>query len=698
LKTDNTNILELPVREAISYVFDDFRLDVKRQELQKSGHVVPLTHKAYRVLLILVQNSEQTVEKEYIYKELWGDSFVEDANLTQHIYILRKTLGQTSIGESYIETVSRTGYRFTVPVRAVYPPQIAEAFFKPKTGAELAPERQPEARHEPHLRLADLPAVNDEERDDFAAEVEQVEKESAIAMPSAKRRTIILVAAIVAAVLLIGLAVYFRTRTTAVSPQPIRSVAVLPFKPIGDESKNEKLGLGMADAIITNLSKLRQIPVRPTSSVVRYIDTPEPNSVAAGSELGVDTVLEGTVQLADERVRVSVQLIDVNGGKPIWAQNFDEPYTNVFAVQDSISQKVVRYVAANLSQRQPDAARSGTTSNVEAMTAYQVGVYLHSTRTKDNLFKAESYFLEAIKHDPQFAKAYAMLADTYNMQRYYGYADPRETRAKGLDAASRALELDNSTPEAYIAMANLQFGGKEGVAGAKRMLEKAIELSPFNSTAHLRYAWVVLASGDEKGAVEQMRLAQEYDPVSPISNGAYCNMLSFERRFKEAITYCEKALELNAGSENGTMMLADMYLFDGRTNEAISLVQKRLAQVTGDDNIMAQATLAFYFIRAGRRAEAEPIIAKLEAEAHRMPGLYNDLTVIFYELGEREKGLRYFKRAYEERVLPVQMVRYYPVWEKVIADAQVRAILDEPQTPQSNSNSSSNGNRSSATS
>ena len=116
----------------------------------------------------------------------------------------------------------------------------------------------------------------------------------------------------------------------------------------------------MADAIITNLSKLRQIPVRPTSSVVRYTDTPEPNSVTAGTELGVDTVLEGTVQLADRRVWVSVQLIDVDGGKAIWAQNFDEPYTNVFAVQDSISQKVVRYVAASLNQQQSDSARGGS--------------------------------------------------------------------------------------------------------------------------------------------------------------------------------------------------------------------------------------------------------------------------------------------------------------------------------------------------
>jgi TolB-like protein/DNA-binding winged helix-turn-helix (wHTH) protein len=686
LITDRTNIQSLAVREAISYVFDDFRLDVKRQELQKNGNPVALTHKAYRVLLILVQNSEQTVEKEYIYNELWGDSFVEDANLTQHIYVLRKTLGSSGSGESYIETVARTGYRFTVPVRAVYPPQITEAFFKPKSGVEPALEREPVIRPEPHLRLAELPSVghSDSETREISEQEQRTEPETPF--PKFSKKTVLILAAFALAALVVAIALYFRYRTSSVEPQPIKSIAVLPFKPIGDESRNEKLGLGMADAIITNLSKLRQVPVRPTSSVVRYTDTPQPNSVAAGTELGVDTVLEGTVQLANERVRVSVQLIDVNGGKTVWAENFDEPFTDIFSVQDSISQKVVRSVAANLSPQQRDAARGGSTNNVEAMTAFQMGVYLHSTRTKENLFKAESYFLEAIKNDPQFAKAYAMLADTYNMQRYYGYADPRDTRAKGLDAASRALELDNSTPEAYIAMANLQFGGKEGVVGAKRMLEKAIELSPYNSTAHLRYAWVLLAADDSKGALEEMRLAQEYDPLSPISNGAYCNMLSFERRFKEAITFCEKAVELNPGTDSGMVMLADMYIFDGRPNDAIATIQKRLVQVSGDDNLMTQGSLAFYYARAGRRSDAEPIIAKLEAAAPRLPSVYNDLAVIYYELGNREKGLKYFKKAYEERVVPVQMVRHYPAWEKVIADKEVLSILDEPPPDMRNSN------------
>ena len=662
------------MREAISYVFDDFRLDIKRQELQKSGHPVPLTHKAYRVLLILVQNSEQTVEKEYIYKELWGDSFVEDANLTQHIYILRKTLGQNANGESYIETVSRTGYRFTVPVRAVFPPQVAEAVFKPKSGVEPALEPLTRPRPEPHLKLAEVGRT--EEREPAKESLEGSQPLIEGRSPSSNKRFVVIALLAALAIVVTAIFLYFRPTSTPVVNTPIRSVAVLPFNPIGDESRNERLGLGMADAIITNLTKMRQIPVRPTSSVIRYIDQPDRNSRAAGSELGVDTVLEGTVQLANERVRVSVQLIDVSDGKPIWADNFDEPFRDVFEVQDSISQKVVRSIAANLTQ--PDKpSGGGTTTNLEAMRAYQLGVYLHSTRTKENLFKAEEYFKEAVAKDPQFAKAYAMLADTYNMQRYYRFADPRDTRAKGLDAASRALEIDSTTPEAYIAMANLQVGGKEGMAGSRRMLEKAIELSPYNATARLRYAWV-LEPDDRKAALEQMRLAQEYDPVSPITNGAYCNMLIFERRFKEAIHFCEKAVDLNPTSNNSHGMLADAYMFDGRLDDAIAKANERIARTDGEERLVAEGSLALYLLKAGRRGEADAILVRLKREADKAPELLNDLTVLMFEIGDREAGRKYFRRAYDQRILHLVMIDHYPVWEKVKADPEVQKILAEP--------------------
>ena len=195
----------------------------------------------------------------------------------------------------------------------------------------------------------------------------------------------------------------------------------------------------MADTIITRLSKIKQIPVRPTSAVARYTDTPPLSSVTAGNELGVDTVLEGTVQRENNRVRVSVQLINVADGSSVWADNFDENFSDIFTVQDSISTEGRSGVLEiNLTHDERELLADRATSNPEAYEAYQFGVYFGNTRSKEGSEKAVSYFQQAIALDPKYAQAYALLADTYNMLGYYRYADSMEMADKSRVAAEKA--------------------------------------------------------------------------------------------------------------------------------------------------------------------------------------------------------------------------------------------------------------------
>jgi TolB-like protein/DNA-binding winged helix-turn-helix (wHTH) protein len=676
LIADKANILDTPVREAISYVFDDFCLDVKRQELLKNGQPVPLTHKAYQVLLILVQNSEQTVEKEYIYEQLWGDSFVEDANLTQHIYILRKTLGRMHSGDSYIETVARAGYRFSADVRPIYPTVVADGHFPSNHSAEPAIKREPSSFPERHLRLAEPPITESSDEDIK----EQLTEPPGVSAHTQKRNRAILAAALAAlSIAIIVLAVYFRPQPPLGTGGKPRSLAVLPFKAIGGDGTNDKLGLGMADSIITRLSKLQQIPVRPTSSVVRYIDSPASNSMVAGQEMGVETVLEGTVQHEGNRVRVTVQLIDVYTGRSLWAENFDESFTNIFSVQDSISHKVVRALAVNLTQQQEQLLSQDATNSVEALQAYQMGVYLHSTRTKQNMLRAIEYFEEAIRHDPNYAKAYATEADVYNMLRYYRYADADETRAKALTLANKALELNKEIPEPYIALANLQPAGDDGLAEARRLLEKAIELSPYNSTARLRYAWVI-AGDDLDRASEQMRLAQEYDPLSGLSNGAYCNILIFQKQFKEAIRFCERSVELTHESPTTRILLADAYFLDGRVPDAIAQINKRISETEGTEKLMAEGSLGYYLAKSGRTPEAVPIYTRLKSELEAHPQVVNDLVLIAYAISRIDEGLKYFERSFRESRLPKLMFDHSPIWEDVRADKRVYEVMARVKT------------------
>jgi TolB-like protein/Tfp pilus assembly protein PilF len=457
---------------------------------------------------------------------------------------------------------------------------------------------------------------------------------------------------------------------------PNKSLAVLPLKPIGAESNNEKLGLGMADAIITRLSKLQQIQVRPTSSILGYTDRPAANSLTAAKEMGVDTILEGTIQRDEGRVRVSVQLIDAASGKALWAENFDENFTNIFLVQDSISGKVARALEVNLTQQQERLMAERSTTNTEAFQAYQMGVYFFGTRTKDSLLKAVDHFNAAIELDPNYAKAYAMLADSYNMLGYYRYIDPQETRPKALVAVDKAFELNDSLPEAYIARASLQDSSEEGQAASKKLLERAIELSPYNSTARIRYGWM-LFSEDVDASLQQMRLAQEYDPLSPISNGALCNVLVFKNQYQEAIKYGEKAVELSPQSANVQMLLSTAYFLDGRPVDAIDQIKKGISEASGVEKEQALGTLGHYYAKTGQRKQAETILAQLKRSAGERPVLLNDVVLISYALDRRDEGYGYFKKAYDQHVLSSLMLRYDPIWKDVTSDTRVTSLLEQ---------------------
>ena len=470
--------------------------------------------------------------------------------------------------------------------------------------------------------------------------------------------------------------VFYKPKQTTVTPTPPKSIAVLPFKPIGEESANEKMGLGMADAIITRLSKLRQIPVRPTSAVASYTDQPPKDSRTAGKAMGVDSVLEGTVQLDAGRVRVSVQLINVQDGNNIWAENFDENYTNIFNVQDSISARVVQALEVNLTSQQKQMITRRSTINTDAYQAYQMGVYYGTKRNRESLENAVAYFQKAIELDPNYAEAYAMLADSYNMQGYYGYLPRREVAPKANKAAAKAIELNPEMAEAYIALAFLQYGYPNGRIAAKQLLEKAIALSPYNSTAHVRYGWALLAD-DLDATVREMRLAQEYDPLSPLTNGALCNALTFKNAINEALPYCEKSVELDPALPTNRLMLADAYFLAGRSDEAIAQIKQRMAETEGSEKAAAEGCLGYYLARLSRKEEAEEIFGRLKVFAVENPGTLNDLVLISYALGRPDEGFSYFQQAFEKSVLTGGMFRNNPIWEQVRADKRTMDFLNE---------------------
>ena len=678
----------MAVCESIYYDFFDFRLDVEKQQLLKNGEPVQLTHKAFQILLLLVENSGKTTQKEDIFTALWCGSFVEDANLTQHIYVLRKVLGQTPSGLSYIETVPKQGYRFTLS-----PEQISVKTNFPETSKFLADrigKFTPAAANREidfdRRELLYLESTDPGENSRYDSSIDAIHlsdpaRASAVLKSNRAMRSKIVIAVIFLFFILATASTtvyYFQQKDRqATASAGIKSIAVLPFKTIGEDVDKEKLGLGMADAVIGRLSRLQQIVVRPTSAVFNYTDQPA-EAVRAGQELGVDAILEGTTQCDGERVRVSVQLVRVADGKSLWAESFQEKIFDIFSVQDSVSAKVVTALSLNLTKQQEKLLEQRATNSTEAFQAYQLGIYFVNKRTKNDLLKAVEYFQQAVSADSDYAQAYAGLADTYGMLGYYGFDDPDEMKKKAKNTAEKALALNNSVAEAYTALAMAYIIKKESYTKAQELLERAVMLAPYNASARHRFGWILLSNGKLDDGARQIRLAQEYDPLSPATNRAYCSVLVMQRSYPDAIKQCEKTIEIYLTTPNSSRALARAYFYSGRHADAFNQLEIQMRSKTGDEIISARAEYAYYCARLGRTAEAEKIYAELKQEYEKDRLRASDLTITAFALGKKDDAYVYFKemlKSADEIPDSHLSLSYDPHWDEIKADQRFASFF-----------------------
>jgi TolB-like protein len=266
----------------------------------------------------------------------------------------------------------------------------------------------------------------------------------------------------------------------------VNSIAVLPFKPLGTEGSDEVLGLGMADALITKLSNLRKIVVRPTSAVLKYTG-PGHDPLAVGRELSVDSVLDGKIQKLGDRVRVTVQLVRVRDGLPLWAEKFDEQFTSIFAVEDSISEQVTKALVLKLTGEEKKQLSKHYTESPEAYQLYLKGRYFWNKRAAEDLEKSIKFFEQAIGKDPNYALAYAGLADAYSVLANTPLPQ-RDAMSKAKAAAMKALELDDTLAEAHTSLALVKMSYDWDWPGAEREFKRALELNPNYATAHHWYA------------------------------------------------------------------------------------------------------------------------------------------------------------------------------------------------------------------
>ncbi|PYS79703.1 MAG: hypothetical protein DMF66_01875 [Acidobacteria bacterium] len=499
-----------------------------------------------------------------------------------------------------------------------------------------------------------------------------------------RSRKVLAAAALAAAVVLAGGYYLFATRArraeaTTNSNSQIKSIAILPFKQLGSEGADEYLGLGMADALITKLSGIRQIKVRPTSSIIKFADAGQDPS-AAGRALDVDSVLDGRVQKSGDRIRVTVQLLRAADGSSLWGDTFDEKYTDIFAVEDRISEQVVRALLPTLNVEQKQQLTKHYTEDTEAYQSYIRGRYFWNKRTSEDIKKAVGYFEDAIIEDPNYALAYSGLADSYATLGILDDLPPREIMPKARSAALKALELDDTLAEAHTSLGYVKHRFEWDWPGAEREFRRAIELNPDYSRAHQWYGWYQLSLGKFDEAEAEFGRAQQLDPLSLYTNLTAGAPYVFSRQYERAAEHFRKVLEMDSNFWLAHRWLAETYEGEGRYDEAIAEYQTVL-RLRGGDATQTFA-LGYAYALAGRQAEARQVLAEMERASKKryVPPYY--FVVIHLGLGEKDQALAWLEKVLQERDNTIAFVKVDRRLDALRSDPRFAELIGGTGLPQ----------------
>jgi len=459
------------------------------------------------------------------------------------------------------------------------------------------------------------------------------------------------------------------------------SIAVLPFRvlsPPGENTGDEYLGVGLTDALITRLSNVQRLIVRPTSSVLRYHGA-SVDPLIAGRDLGIDYVVDGSLRRVGNRLRVTAQLLSVSEGVTRWAEHYDEDSTDVLQIEDSISEKVAAALLPQLTGDEKRQLSKRGTDSSEAFEAYLRGRYYWSSYTEVGLAKALECYKQAIKLDPDYALAYTGIADYYNWLGVFGIRPFAETSAAAKQSAAKAVELDSSSAEAYSALGFATVCHDFDWAVAEGQHRRSIEINPNYATGHHWYAFHLMMEGRFEESVEQMLRTRELDPISPSVVQALGWCYYHARRFKEAITTFQNMLEAVPEFSYGLITYAWALRHTGELEEAIKAAEKAL-QLSGGSQFYL-AVLGSTYAAAGKRTEAQAILDRLDQMAvHGYVSPYH-LSLIHLHLGDRERALELLLKAHSIRDAWVVWLGVEPQFDPLRGEPAFEGILREMRHP-----------------
>src|SRR5437868_9952299 len=461
---------------------------------------------------------------------------------------------------------------------------------------------------------------------------------------------------------------------TALASIAEKKIAVLPFKPLVPDNRDQVLELGMADSLIAKLSNIREMVVRSLNSVRKY-DGLEQDPLAAGRELEVNSVLEGNVQKSGDRIRVTARLISVADGSSLWANTFDEKFTDVFAVQDAISQKVADALALRLSGEEQKRLTRRYTENLEAYQLYLTGRYHWNKLTPPEITKSIEFFKKAIELDPTYALAYFGLADAYRSLAPTSDVPSKDTLPQAQAAATKALELDETLAEPHATLAFIHTWYDWDWSGAEREAKRAIELNPNWSFGHIAYAQLLSVTGRSEEAIAEGARAVELDPLSLIINALNGYHLHLARRDDEAIARLKKTVELDSNFWIAHQFLGIAYIEKKRYPEAIAEFSQAVKLSGGNSEPLAlngYASVLSGDVAKGRAVLKE--LKSLESQRYLPP---SNLALLSYVLGEKDEAFSWLEKAYQDRDRDIRLCRLKvdSKWDSMRSDPHFVEIL-----------------------
>ena len=600
--------------------FGDFLLDPRAGELRKAGHRIKLQPQPFKVLSILASRPGEAVTREEIQQQVWGsETFVDfERGLNVCVQQIRAALGDDPDTPRFLETLPKRGYRFLASVERVESTDVATQSIRQAQGADGA----------------------------------TVDVAGAASRDSAVRRRGVRKALIVFAVAgALLLAVYSGGARRWISARraagPIRSIAILPFDNYSGDPEQQFFTDGMTEALTAEMGKIRGLRVPSRTSVMLYKREKKPLRQIA-RELNVDALVEGSVMRLGDRVGVTVQLLDGARDEHVWGETYERDSSDVLALEHDLARTIAAKLKLNLTAVDQLRLSSQSKVNPGAYAAYLHGRFYWYKRTIEDFHKSVQYYEQAISQDPNYAPAYAGLADAYALlgSSPNDALPPNEAMPKAKAAAQKAVQLDDGLAEAHASLAYVSMVYDWNWSGAEEEFHRAIDLNPNYATAHEWYAELLAARGRQSEALEEMKRARDADPLLVLMHTAVAEALYYSRQYDEVITQCRQTLELDPNYALAHFHLGRAYLAKSMYSEAIAEYQKAKASL-GETPAMVMA-IGYAEAKAGNPAPARKALEQLKEQSRSryVPALYS--AALYASLGDSRKGITLLERASKE--------------------------------------------------